>query len=100
MIAALLLALAAPAAAPDPAQDRIARIMAKTDGQTKATAYKVRSVSDEYEIVARLGYKPQEQSLILGDDGGAYDQLVVIEPKSGAHLELWFDISSFFGKEF
>jgi hypothetical protein len=100
MITALLLLLAAPEA-PLPAQtDRIDRIMADTDGKTRETAYKVKSVREEYEILRRLKLRPNEQSLVIGDDNKPYDMLIAIDPATGSKVELWFDIGSFYGKEF
>jgi hypothetical protein len=100
MIAAFLLLLAVPEA-PLPAQtDRIDQVMAKTDGKTRETAYKVKSVGDEYEILRRLKLRPDVQSLIMDDKGRPYDMLSAIDPATGGKVELWFDISAFFGKEF
>jgi hypothetical protein len=100
IIAALLLALATPHA-PLPVQDdRIAEIMAKSDGKTKETAYKVRSIDDEYAILRRLKLRPNEQSLVMDDKGHPYDMLQAIDPATGKQVELWFDIESFFGKGF
>jgi hypothetical protein len=46
-----------------------------------------------------LGLKPKMQSLV-SDHGRMYDVLTVTDPKTGQERKLWFDINSFFGKEF
>jgi len=100
LIAALLLT-ASPEAAPAPAppSGRIAALLAKSDGSTRAAAIKVRSVDEEYRILAALGLRPKSQALI-SDAGGTYDLLTATDPRTGAERQLWFDISSFFGHEF
>ena len=98
--AALLLLLAAPEAPLSPQSDPIAEIMAKSDGKTKETAYKVRSVDDEYAILRRLKLRPNGQSLVMDDKGHPYDMLQAVDPATGKQVELWFDIESFFGKGF
>jgi hypothetical protein len=97
MIAALLLMLAVPEAPAMRIEDRIDKIMAATDGKTEATAYRVKSVADEYQILRRLGLRPAEQSLIVKGKK-AYDMLEATNA-NGEKVELWFDISSFYGDE-
>ena len=63
------------------------------DGRTRATAYRVKSVDEEYEILRLFGLRPASQSLIIGNDQKPYDMLDATNPKSGDHFELWFDIS-------
>jgi hypothetical protein len=77
-------------------QGRIEKLIASTDGASKATAYKVKSVDEEYRILRALGLKPEKQSLIVGDDGHPYDKLTVVA-EDGTKRELWFDIKSFYG---
>ena len=36
----------------------------------------------------------------MSDHGRMYDVLTVTDPKTGQERKLWFDINSFFGKEF
>jgi hypothetical protein len=96
--AALLLLLAVPQAPLRVQNDRIAKVMGKTDGKTRETAYKVKSVDDEYEILRRLGLRPNGQSLVMDDKGHPYDMLQAVDPATGKEVELWFDIGSFFGK--
>jgi hypothetical protein len=54
----------------------------------------VDSIDQEYAILAVLGLQPHLQSLVLGEDGTAYD---VFETSGGP---IRFDISSFFGQGF
>jgi hypothetical protein len=95
--AALALALSpvpAPADGPPPAPSaHIAKIMAKGDGRSPETAWKVGSVREEYEIVAALGLTVKSQSLIGGKK--PYDRLEVADAH-GNLLRLWFDISAFY----
>jgi hypothetical protein len=79
--------------------DRIEKLIASTDGATKATAYKVKSVDEEYQILRALHLKPEQQDLVIGDDKHPYDMLTVIA-EDGAKRKLWFDIKSFYGHEF
>jgi len=79
--------------------DRIATLIAGTDGLTRQTAFKVKSVDEEYQVLAALGLKAEQQDLIMGDDGHPYDMLTAVDPRTGAKREVWFDIKSFFGKE-
>jgi len=104
---ALLFALQVAVAQPPPAlvpivepSGRVAKIFKTGDGRTKATAYKVKSVGEEYQILRTFGLVPGIQGLITDNDGKAYDMLTAKNPKTGETVELWFDISSFFGKGF
>ncbi|CAN5294150.1 hypothetical protein BH10PSE14_BH10PSE14_15900 [soil metagenome] len=98
-IALLLLVQPGLALSRDKQADRIATLIAATDGATKETAFKVRSVDEEYQILRALHCKPGLQSLIIGDDNHPYDMLDVTAP-DGTRRQLWFDIKSFFGHEF
>jgi hypothetical protein len=97
LAAALALALSqAPALAdgPPPAPSaHIAKIMAKGDGRSPETAWKVGSVREEYDIVRALGLTVKSQSLIGGKK--PYDMLEVADAR-GNVLRLWFDISAFY----
>ena len=104
---ALLLALQVAVAQPAPAlvpivepSGRVAKIFKTGDGRTKATAYKVKNVGEEYQILRAYGLEPGVQGLVTDNDGKAYDVLTAKNPKTGETLDLWFDISSFFGKGF
>ena len=99
-LTAALLILVQPGAAfaNDKQGDRIASLIAATDGATRETAFKVKSVGEEYQILRALHYQPGVQSLIIGDDHHPYDMLEVTTP-DGTKRQLWFDIGSFFGHE-
>jgi hypothetical protein len=95
--AALALALSpAPAPTDGPpaaASAHIAKIMAKGDGRSPETAWKVGSVREEYEIVRALGFSVKSQALVGGKK--PYDVLEVADAQ-GNVLKLWFDISAFY----
>lgn len=80
-------------------QRRIADLLASTTGAAAETAFHVRSIREEYEILGALGLCPQMQALIFRGDH-PYDMLSTLDPRTGAARELWFDISSFYGHEF
>jgi hypothetical protein len=80
-------------AEPLPASKYIQKIMAKADGRTPGTAFKVSSVEDEYQIAAALGLKVKSQSLIILKK--PYD-FVKAENEAGEAHEVWFDISIFY----
>jgi len=76
-----------------PVSKHIAKIMARSDGLSEATAFKVSGVQDEYEIAAALGVKVTSQSLVLKKK--AYDVLDCTDAE-GKSVTLWFDINSFY----
>lgn len=88
-----------PAHAFDKHDDRIARLLASTDGSTKEKAFKVKSVEEEYEILAALKLKPGSQDLVIGEDRHPYDMISAVDGATGRQREVWFDIRSFYGKE-
>lgn len=93
--AVLALVLTAPAnPPPPPPSSHIVKVMAKGDGASAETAYKVSSVKDEYEIVRVLGLEVKSQSLVVRKK--PYDVLEVVDPRDGRSRELWFDIGSFY----
>jgi hypothetical protein len=96
-VAAFALALSPAPAAGDAASPApsayLAKIMAKGDGRSPETAWKVGSVREEYEIVRALGLTVKSQSLIGGKK--PYDMLEVADAR-GNVLKLWFDISAFY----
>lgn len=71
----------------------IQKIMAKGDGLTPATAFKVSSVKDEYQIVAALNMKVQSQSLVVQKK--PFDFLKVTND-AGEVRDVWFEISRFY----
>jgi hypothetical protein len=72
----------------------IAKIIARTDGKSQETAYKVDSVHEEYEVLKALGLTPKSQALVIKKK--PYDLLTAVDPATGSERELWFDISSFY----
>lgn len=96
---ALVLALAlplTPLAAKRHAADQSDPVKA---GATRETAIPVHSVAEEYQLMRKMGLTPNRQSLVMGDDGKPYDVIDCVDA-TGAARQLWFDISSFFGKGF
>ena len=79
--------------------ERIAALIASTDGATKESAYRVASTTEEYLILRARHLVPGTQSLIIGDDHHPYDMIEATDPR-GATIKLWFDIASFYGREF
>jgi hypothetical protein len=96
ILAALLLLSVPGTAMAKEKQDRIEKLIASTDGASKATAFKVKSIDEEYRILRALRLKSEMQSLVIGDDGHPYDRLTVVA-EDGTKRELWFDIKSFYG---
>lgn len=100
---ALQIAVAPPAPALVPLLEpsgRVAKILKTGDGRTEATAFKVKNVGEEYAVLRTFGLEPGVQSLVIENDHRAFDTLSAKNPKTGEKVELWFDISSFYGKEF
>lgn len=73
----------------------IQEIMARGDGLTPATAFKVASVKEEYEIARALGLKISSQALIVQKK--PFDKLTGTN-EAGETREVWFDISRFYSK--
>lgn len=101
---AFLIALQVAAAQPAPAlapvvqpSGRIAKILKKGDGRSQATAFRVMRVREEYDILHVLGLEPSSQALIVGTRGKPFDLIRAKNPQTGEVIELWFDISSFYG---
>jgi hypothetical protein len=94
-VAALFVSLS-PASAEDVSptvSKRIAKMMAKADGASADTAFKVGSVRDEYEIARALGLNVESQSLVIKKR--PYDVLKG-KDAAGNQRELWFDISTIY----
>jgi hypothetical protein len=72
-------------------------MLAATDGSAPERAWRVRSIREEYQIIDALGLCPRVQSLVT-QRRRPYDLQRVVDPRSGAERELWFDISAFFGR--
>lgn len=90
---ALLLQAGAPADAPPP----VATTPAPAPGSSAATAYVVGSIDEEYQIMRERGLTVRSQALMMVNNR-PYDRLNGVDPKTGASVTLWFDISRFFGK--
>ncbi len=71
----------------------IAKLLSRYDGQAAATAYKVRNVRQEYQILAAIGMSPERQRLVM--QGGTFDVITAVHPQTGARRDIWFRISSF-----
>ncbi|HET9629800.1 MAG TPA: hypothetical protein VFP14_10010 [Novosphingobium sp.] len=69
------------------------------DGLTAATAWNATSVNEEYFALMLMGRQAEGQSLVNSKDG-VFDVMHTTDRKSGAKGDIWFDISSFYGKEF
>ena len=89
-------------AQPEPAETHrrvmrglVGAILASGDGGSARTAYHVIGVDEEYFLLGLRHLTSQKQSLVL--QGGAFDVLDATD-EQGQHHDVWFDISSFFGK--
>jgi len=80
---------------PAPASRRLDQLLASADGASAATAYRVRNIGEEYQILAALGLCPRQQSLVI-NGRKPYDVLRAVDSRTGAERELWFDIGAFF----
>lgn len=69
------------------------------DGLTHATSWNAAGVDEEYFALMLMGRKVDGQSLVNSKDG-VFDLMHTTDRKSGAKGDIWFDIASFFGKEF
>src|SRR5580704_6581382 len=78
-------------------------ILDSGDGKSQKTAYVVINTAEEYAVLEFLGIRAAgQQSLILGhtnqtSGGPAYDLLKAT--KNGQEMDIYFDISKFYGKE-
>ena len=72
-------------------------IFATGDGNSARTAYRILSIHEEYVVASVLDLKVDSQR--LNTEGGYYDVMKVIDPKTGESREIWFDISAFFGRK-
>ncbi|MEK0450060.1 MAG: hypothetical protein RL088_2328 [Verrucomicrobiota bacterium] len=71
----------------------------KADGSSFAKAIPAKSIPAEYDWLRKNhpGYKLRQQSLQM-HQGKPYDVLAITK-KDGKDIDVFFDISSFFGKE-
>ena len=72
-------------------------VRAGTLGESDQSAIEVQSVEEEYEIVRKAGFEPVRQAL-APKGSRAFDVLTVRDPVSGEQREIWFDITSFYGR--
>ena len=86
-------AAAQPESPPAGPSKHIAKVMAAADGATEQSAYKVKTVHDEYEILAALRLTPKVQSLVIKKK--PYDVIEATD-ETGATRNVWFDIGSFY----
>lgn len=77
---------------------KLAGILASGDGKSRETAFKVDSIREEYEVLGHLGLRMEAQSLVTADK--PYDVMRAVNLSTGEIVEVWFDISSFFGRGF
>jgi hypothetical protein len=66
-------------------------------GAAKETAIRVKDVGAEYAHLRQHKLRSHMQSLVADDPRHAYDVLTATD-EQGAERQIWFDISSFFGK--
>ena len=71
------------------------KLTLRGDGKSPESAYKAKSIEEEYAIVKSLGLTPKSQALIV-KKGKSYDLLVTVDPATGAERDVWFDIGSLF----
>jgi hypothetical protein len=64
-------------------------ILSSGDGRSHETAFVVIDISEEYDVLRRLGVQPGWQRLSFYE-GGLYDVLTVITPQTGDSSELYF----------
>jgi len=89
-----VVAVAQAVAQPVTASKHISKILSRGDGASEESAYKVKSVHEEYEILAALGLTPGKQSLVQKKK--PYDVIEATDQRTGATREVWFDIGSFY----
>lgn len=65
-------------------------ILASGDGKSPATAYVVVRVSEEYHVIAALGFRPGKQSLV--HSGGSSYDLMQVTDASGEEVSIYFQI--------
>ena len=70
---------------------RLRAILAKSDGETRETAYRITRLRDEYAIVNLRGATPISQEAVT--EGGSFDVLTVRMAGTGETRKMWFDLS-------
>lgn len=72
-------------------------ILKSGDGKTAGTAYVVITISEEYALMAHLGFQVAGQSLLNDDAGHSYDLLRGVNPETRATQEVYFNIDALMG---
>lgn len=72
-------------------------ILKSGDGKTPETAYVVIAISEEYALMAHLGFQVAGQSLLNDDAGHSYDLIRGINPQTKATREVYFNIDAMMG---
>lgn len=75
----------------------IESILGSGDGRSMETAWQVIHIGEEYLVLAYLEYEREDQALVFGTDGRAYDRFTVKDAE-GKQRTVYFDVSAFFGK--
>jgi hypothetical protein len=79
------------------AQKLFKALLSAGDGKSAETAFRVFSIREEYIIMEELGYAVSSQSLLSTPNGKSYDMLSGTDKKTGKTVDVFFDISFFFG---
>ncbi len=74
-------------------------ILDSADGKSEATAYPALEISEEYELVNWLHFKPQSQSLLHAPTTGRSYDVLKLKDESGKDVVLYFDITNFWASE-
>jgi hypothetical protein len=69
------------------------------DGSNNENAWNAVSIDEEYTILVLGGFKFIRQSLVQRG-GHTYDVMEAVDRQNGETVSFWFEIDSFFGKEF
>jgi hypothetical protein len=80
----------------DVARKLLAALLSTGDGKTPETAYRVHTIREEYLIMEERGIKVSSQSLVTAGER-VFDVLAGDDKKTGRHVEVYFDITKFFG---
>ena len=70
----------------------VGSILASGDGNSQNTAFRVISTSEELAVVRVLGVLVQDQRLLRDNDGHSFDELSVVDGKTGERRKVYFGI--------
>ena len=70
----------------------VGSILASGDGNSQMTAFRVISTSEELAVVRVLGVLVQDQRLLRDSDGHSFDELNVVDGKTGERRKVYFGI--------